>query len=320
MADYILLANKQNNIYPEEFSSPHIIHKEESLDELLDNPLTVDAVENNARPIQKSIFKKEKRKIDRNSSLQQNIPGMTDLWAYIDSIKQKLDAETAQNTPTAWRTKRLLISLYKQQYLLLENYLPENIIQNNTYHRYTKPQNHFYQWYRGIQLNNGETAYLDLCNTQHMAQFLLHYIPLSEYCTDFSSDLYELLSDVSAAIVAANLTPFQLDILHLYQWGKPSHYIISYIEQKYARKLNQTYLSVVFHKQISSKIAEEYAEIYHSRIWSDDPTKWRICLGCKQKKLLTKHNFHRFSSKPGGFSLYCKDCVAAKKGANNAQH
>ena len=310
MADYILLANKQNNTYPEYFKSPSVQHTAESLDSLLDDPLTVDFVENCATPVQKSIYKKNRRKIDRDNTLYQNIPGMTELWTLIDYYKEKMNSESSS---LAWRTKRLLISLYQQQYSLLETYFPENIYINNTiYHAHSLPQKQFYQWYAGILVESG-IAHIDLCNPQHMAKFLLLYPALKDYCTSDNCDLYEMLADTEQAYLKAKLTPLQCDVLTLYHRGKSGIEISFYLKQHYNRTLTQYYISIIFNKQIAAKIAEEYAEIYHSRIWANDPTKWRVCLGCKQKKLLTKHNFHHFSNKPGGFALYCKECTAAKK-------
>ena len=311
MADYILLANKQNYTFPEYFKSPSIQHNAESLDSLLDDPLTVDFVENCAAPVQRSIYKKPKRKIDRDNTLYQNIPGMTELWTLIDYYKEKMDAESISSS---WRTKRLLISLYKQQYSLLEVYLPENIYINNTiHHAHSTPQKQFYTWYAGISMENGTFAHIDLCNPLHMAKFLLFYPALKDYCTSTTCDLYEMLSDVEQAVNNTILTPLQRDILYLYHCGKTGAEMVSYVAKYHNRRLTQSYISIIFNKQIATKVADEYAEIYHSRIWANDPTKWRVCLGCKQKKLLTKHNFHHFSNKPGGFALYCKECANAKK-------
>lgn len=299
MADYILLASSEQ-IYPEEFSSPKVIHNLQSLDELMDDPILCDVIENNAQPITRSIYKKNIRKIDRNNPEHAAIPGMLELWNCIDNIKEK----TTHN----WKTKRLFISLCQQQYTLLENFLP----QRQSPH-YNSNSTQYYEWYRGIPLQNGTIAHLDLTNPTHMSKFLFHLPALREYCQSPYCDLSELISDTESAIIRANLSQFQQDILNLYHCGKPSTYIISFIKQKYCRTITQAYLSVIFHKQIAAKVAEEYAEIYHSRIWANDPTKWRICLSCKQKKLLTTHNFHHFSNKPNGFALICKECANNKK-------
>lgn len=304
MADYILLASTSTSTftYPEEFTSPHIIHNTESLDSLLEDPATENLIENTAHPIHRTIYKTSKRRIDRNNPLHASIPGMTSLWEIIDKLKEKL--EQNQND---WKLKRTLISLYKQQYELLEIFFPQSFTTPSI------PSKEYYDWEKGILLSNNTIAHLDLCNSTHMAKFLIFYPALFAYCDTPNCDLYQLLYDTKQAIIAANLTPLQLDVLRLYHSAASGKDMISYILKHHNRKLTQAYISIIFYKQIATKVAEEYAEIYHSRIWINDSSKWRICLSCKQKKLLTTHNFHHFSNKPGGFSLYCKECVNKNK-------
>ena len=306
MADYILLASTStstsNFIYPEEFSSPHIIHNVESLDSLLEDPVTENFIENNAQPIHRTIYKTSKRRIDRENPAHSSIPGMKDLWQIIDNLNQKL-----QENPNNWKLKRTLIALYKQQYDLLEVFIPQS------FSIIPIPHKDYYNWENGILLSNNTLAYLDLCNPAHMAKFLILYPSLYSYCDTPNCDLYQYLRDTEQAVDAANLTPLQLDILHLYHSAASGKDMVSYILKYHNRKLTQAYISIIFYKQIAVRVAEEYAEIYHSRIWKNDPTKWRICLCCKQKKLLTTHNFHHFSNKPGGFALYCKECVNKQK-------
>lgn len=301
MADYILLASN-SSIYPEEFSSPHSIHKTESLDALLEDPITENITENTARPISRTIYRLTKRRIDRSNPLHAAIPGMTHLWAIIDDTKQKLD-----ENPDNWRLKRILISLYKQQYDLLEVFQPQTFANLPITHK------QYYNWENGITLSNNTLAYLDLCNPAHMGKFLILLPALSSYCDTTNCDLYQYVTDTKQAIAAASLTPLQQDVLRLYHSAASGKEMMAYIAEHHNRRLTQAYISIIFYKQIASKIADEYAEIYYSRIWAKDPTKWRICLGCKQKKLLTTHNFHHFSNKPGGFALYCKECAKQKK-------
>ncbi len=62
MADYILLGNNTTSttciVYPEEFSSPHVIHTEPSLDELMENEIYSEIVEAQIQPISPTIYKK----------------------------------------------------------------------------------------------------------------------------------------------------------------------------------------------------------------------------------------------------------------------
>lgn len=306
MADYILLgANTTSTsciIYPEEFSSPHIIHNEQSLDELMEDDVLSDIIENQAQPISRSVYKKTLRKIDRNNPIHSSIPGMAELWATIDYYKNLYS--TSQN----YKVHNLLISLYKQQYSLLESYFPVKspIVHENRTKQYLP-------WYTGVPLQNGDYADLDLTLPAHMSKFLIHLPCLKEYCTDLDCDLAQLLADVDKALSMLTLTPLQWDVLHLYQCGKSIREMQAYIAEKHNRKIGQAYFSVILYNQIAPKVCTEYAEIYNSRIWAKDPTKWRICLRCKEKKLLTKHNFHHYSNKPNGYALVCKECTKKAK-------
>ena len=182
MADYILLASTSTSTftYPEEFTSPHIIHNTESLDSLLEDPATENLIENTAHPVHRTIYKTSKRRIDRNNPLHASIPGMTSLWEIIDSLKEKL-----QQNPNNWKLKRTLISLYKQQYELLEVFLPQSFTTPSI------PSKEYYDWEKGILLTNNTIAYLDLCNPSHMAKFLIFYPSLFSYCDTPNCDLYQ---------------------------------------------------------------------------------------------------------------------------------
>ena len=307
MADYILLGNNTTSttciVYPEEFSSPHVIHTEPSLDELMENEIYSEIVEAQIQPISPTIYKKNIRKINRDNPAHAAIPGMAELWNSIDYYKQILSQE-----PNNYKLKKLYISLCQQQYTLLEEYLPTK---PNSPH--TSTQKHYFEWYKGILLNNGSYADLNLCEASHMAKFLIFFPDLKEYCTDLTSDLAQLIQDTEEALRQTTLTPLQQDILMLYQSGKTAKEMQKYIQEHHNRKITQAYLSVIMYDQIAEKVAWEYAEIYWSRTYKNNPTKWRICLCCKQKKLLTKHNFHKYSNKPGGYSLYCKECTKKMK-------
>lgn len=309
MADYILLANKQNNIYPEEFHSPHISHDIQSLDELMDDPIQCDIIENSAQSISRSIYYKPKRLINRKNQLFSSIPGMQELWKIIDLYKEEM-----QQNPSNWHLKRLYISLCQQQYSLLDAAIPPQYPLP-----YPKPRKQFFEWHKGILLENGQYADLDLTNPSHMAKFLIHLPSLIDYCDDMETDLYQLISDTKQAIAVTQLSPLQKDVLHLYQCGATCKQMQDFIFTHHNRKISQSYSAIILYNQVAPKISTEYSEIYHSRLYRNNSSKWRICLFCKQKKLLTKHNFHHFSNKPNGFSLICKECVAKKKENKNGQ-
>lgn len=309
MADYILLASNKNNpdapfIYPEEFSNPKRSHPTQSLDELMENPVFEDM---QLYPICKPIYKTTPRSIDREK--HSTIPNLSSLWEIID----KIDADLAKN-PNNYKLQRTSIDLHKQQYSLLEVALPQFPL---SFH--VDNTKHYYKWHMGIPLQNGEYADLDLTNPNHMSKFLYYLPELIEYCnTDPSykylwSDLYVYIQDTLQAIRNAALSKKHLLVLTLYWKATPIKQIIDIVEKECNHKYNQSQISIMFNKSIATTIAEEYAEIYYSRLYKNNSSKWRICLCCKQKKLLNPHNFGRFSNKPGGYSLYCKDCASKNK-------
>ena len=317
MADYILLANSKQNapfIYPEEFSNPKREHIHESLDELLDNSYHEDdypTYELNFSPVQPTIYKKCTRKIDRNNPIIRDNPQFQQLWNEIDHIDSLL------STTTNYKLSKLSIALHKQQYDLLENFLPQWPAQYSTsQHSSVSP---YFNWYRGIQLSNGDYADLDLTNYTHMAKFLKLYPDLLYFCTyDVSplylhSELYTLLSDVQLAISKASLSPIYTYILHSYWKELPGTTILHNLSILYGKNYNQSTLSTIFNTTIAKKITTEYTEIYLERLFRNTPERWRTCPRCGKTKLLTTYNFHRASGKPKGFSTICKDCVNKKR-------
>ena len=290
MADYILLASS-TKIYPEEFRSPYIIHDESSLDELMDNPITADFLENNCTSLSAAKHSSTKRRIDRTNIKHSSIPGMQELWDIIDKLR-------SIPNPT-YKQKRLLVDLYKQQYSLLETIAPT---QFQPLLRHTIPE----------QYSLPEQFFEKICEPSYMARCLI-YLPSLYYLHQQNDDIATLYEDISSSLSKITLSPLQQDILYLYQSNTPTPQCISYIQSKYNRKLTQSYLSIILYKQIAPKVADEYSNIYYSRKYANDPSKWRICLCCKKPKLLTKHNWYHFSNKPQGFSLVCKECTNKKR-------
>ena len=301
MADYILLAKNPNSdlkIYPEEFRSPYSTHEERSLDELMENPFLEDVV-NASKPLSHAVYNHKKRRIDRNNPKHAIIPGMTQLWQDIDNLKNYCTTSTA-----TFSQKRLLIELYKQQYSLLESFIPNDGFSNSSpMHFNNKP--------------SLSPTYLEkLHEPTYMGRFLTQ-LPILTELAKSNDDLDEIVSLVRQALSLVTLSPLQQDILMLYQTQTPTKQALNYILTHHNRTISQSYMSIILYKQIAVKVVDEYLELYHKELWADDPTKWRTCICCKQTKLLTKHNWYHLSNKPQGFSLICKECTQAKKEAKH---
>lgn len=311
MADYILLAHNKNHpdlpfIYPEEFNNPKRLHPTESLDELLENSENDEVpivLESTIQPIQPNIYKREIRKIDRSNYKVASLPNMQFLWDCIDNIKLTLDSINKESREY-YKLHKFMVQLQQQQYSILECCMPLKPLLYSV-----PPKQEMYNWENGILLNNGEKAYLDLCNIDHMSSFLYMLPSLFFYSVDKpSSTLYELVHDTIAALHNAPLTPIHWDILNLHYNGMGNGSITQYINKKYNKKYSQAYVSTILHKQIPAKVVPEYTEIYFSKLYANYKPMWRTCLSCHQTKLLTPHNFFRKSNKPGGFSMRCKEC------------
>ena len=297
MADYILLAKNPNSnlkIYPEEFHSPYVLHDEQSLDEFMDDPI-LEQILDTSKPITHAIHPTKKRKIDRSNKQYAAIPGMQQLWNDIDSLKSICATSTASHTQ-----HHLLIELYKQQYSLLESFIPND--------NYLSPTPNFFNNYKL------SSSYKEkLCEPSYMARFLIQ-LPLLIDLSYNNEELDDLVSLVRQALSLVTLSPLQQDILLLYQKATPTKEALAYLSSHY-RPISQSYMSIILYKQIAVKVVDEYSELYHKQLWANDPTKWRTCICCKQTKLLTKHNWYHFSNKPQGFALTCKECTKAKKEA-----
>lgn len=315
MADYILLASNKNHpdfpfIYPEEFSNPKREHYQESLEELLqenkesqDSPYLLETV---LKPIQPYGYKQPPRKIERDNAFIAALPTMQFLWQCIDNTKNTLLSINKESTKY-YKLNKLLIQLQQQQYSILESCLPLKPVLYTT-----APQKEMYNWENGILLENGEKAFLDLCNPKHMDVFICMLPSLLFYSADKpNSTLYELVHDTIAAIHNTPLTNIQQDILSLHYNGIGNGIITQKINKKYNKKYSQSYVSTILHKQIPNKIIPEYSEIYYSKLYANYKPMWRTCISCHQTKLLTPHNFFRKSNKPGGFSMRCKQCDTA---------
>ena len=314
MADYILLASNKCHptepfVYPEEFSNPKRNHNSDSLDEILDEQKENNdfyILESTMRPVQPSIYKRQQRKIDRNNPLLNSNPQLQELWKEIDYIDSIL------STTTNHKLSKLSIALHKQQYDILESILPQRFAYSSSF-----THQNFYQWYRGIEMVNGEYANIDLTNYNHMAKFLKLFPDLVEYCTINTSqkymysDLYQMIQDTKLAIKKASLSPLHSDVLHLYWTDSSGLEILSYIYEKYGKKYNQPTLSTMFNTTIAKKISLEYKEIYEERLFQKCPNRWRRCTRCGTTKYLSSYNFHRASGKPDGYSTICKECSNA---------
>ena len=299
MADYILLAKNPNSdlkIYPEEFRSPYSIHEEQSLDEIMDNPF-LEQILDTSKPLSSATYGTKKRRISRDNKQHANIPGMQQLWHDIDNLKEICSTSSATHAQ-----HHLLIELYKQQYSLLESFLPND--------NYSTPIPNFFHNYKLSSLYKEK-----LCEPTYMGRFLIQ-LPLLIELSYHNEELEDLIHLVRQALSLITLSPLQQDILTLYQKAIPTKQALAYLSSHY-RPISQSYMSIILYKQIATKVVEEYSELYHREVWANDPTKWRTCICCKQSKLLTKHNWYHFSNKPQGFALICKECTKAKKEAKH---
>lgn len=296
---------KKQNYTPELFAKNSIFNRKDnfSLDALLESP---KCDESEFKPVERDIYKKAKRTINRNNPKHAAIPTMQQLWDAIDSLDNWYNS-VKDTHDQAWLIRRWNIELKQQQYLLLESALP-NIVAP-----YSKGtiNSKFLPWYDGIILKSGIRVFLDLSNPHHVEAILNEYSKLRKYAwQEPDADINYILDELETAIDQAKLQPSRRDILIWRIDGVPMAEIAKRLTALYGQQYNYSpnYLSTIFTQQICSRIALSALNLIQQREYADDPTKWRTCIVCHERKILSPYNFIRRSSHIGGYSIRCKDC------------
>lgn len=268
--------------------------KPASYEEMVENGVA-DMAFHNAK--YKNIYKVIKPTIDREKD--KDIPGMQDLWVEMEKIKEIYDylddclkgrREKDFTNPLEINYvnhhyyKNWYIDLCLNQYTLKDCYRPVMSSQMPDYID-IRPDNEL-----DFGLRTGQYVYTegDENNTIDLGDPIHVYILLKNYKTirmqhmdnkiDDWNELYDLLDE---AIERCQFNDCIWEILEMKINGERNDVIGAYVRDKYGVNYNDNYISTLFTKSISKKVAK--GAILNARRKFKD-TKKRICPKCKEER------------------------------------
>lgn len=268
--------------------------KPASYEEMVENGVA-DMAFHNAK--YKNIYKVIKPTIDREKD--KDIPGMQDLWVEMEKIKEIYDylddclkgrREKDFTNPLEINYvnhhyyKNWYIDLCLNQYTLKDCYRPVMSSQMPDYID-IHPDNEL-----DFELRAGQYVYtegdenntIDLGNPVHVYILLKNYKTIRMQHMDNKIDdwneLYDLLDE---AIERCQFNDCIWEILEMKINGERNDVIGAYVRDKYGVNYNDNYISTLFTKSISKKVAK--GAILNARRKFKD-TKKRICPKCKEER------------------------------------
>ena len=265
-----------------------------SYEEMVENGVA-DMAFHNAK--YKNIYKVIKPTIDREKD--KDIPGMQDLWVEMEKIKQIYDylddclkgrREKDFTNPLEINYvnhhyyKKWYIDLCLNQYTLKDCYRPVMASQMPDYID-IHPDNELDFGLRVgqyIYTEGDENNTIDLSNPVHVYILLKNYKTIRMQHMDNKIDdwneLYDLLDE---AIERCQFNDCIWEILEMKINGERNDVIGAYVRDKYGVNYNDNYISTLFTKSISKKVAK--GAILNARRKFKD-TKKRICPKCKEER------------------------------------
>ena len=265
-----------------------------SYEEMVENGVA-DMAFHNAK--YKSIYRTIKPTIDREKD--KDIPGMQDLWVEMEKIKVVYDylddclkgrREKDFTNPLEINYinhhfyKNWYIDLCLQQYTLKDAYRPvmQPQIQDYISIRSDNDLDFGIRVGEYVLCDSDEDMMIDLSNPVHIYAMLKSYKTIrlqhDEGITDDWNELYDLLD---RAIARTQFTDCIWDILEMKINGERNDIIGAYVRETYGVNYNDNYISTLFTKSISKKIAKS-ALINARRDFH--VTGKHKCPRCKQEK------------------------------------
>lgn len=265
-----------------------------SYEEMVENGVA-DMAFHNAK--YKNIYKVIKPTIDREKD--KDIPGMQDLWIEMEKIKQIYDylddclkgrREKDFTNPLEINYvnhhyyKKWYIDLCLNQYTLKDCYRPVMASQMPDYIDIRPDDELDFGLRVGqyIYTEGDENNTIDLSNPVHVYILLKNYKTIRMQHMDNKIDdwneLYDLLDE---AIERCQFNDCIWEILEMKINGERNDVIGAYVRDKYGVNYNDNYISTLFTKSISKKVAK--GAILNARRKFKD-TKKRICPKCKEER------------------------------------
>ena len=333
MANYILFGKNENgkNIVDEglvEIETKYKTYKRksaESLEELFENP-TFD--ENSLREVKRNIYTNPKPELNKNNPALQGILTEIEKWQHIYNVAtgKETDESIPSKTPTEiYKIKHFLIELKKEQYLIDD--CSKSVIQVFTPQKINSEKKNIFAKPLGLKIGNmdrfenplndkkscfelvDDKEAIDFEDPRHVYWLLEFYdVLVEESVKNPYSDLKYLKDTLDFYIAKTKLAESRLDILKLKKSKMSNRYIVNYLKNKYRSNYCENYISTIYTKEICKKISDTVTS--HKEEWlnRNNPSAWKICQCCKQKKLRTPKNFTRKKSNVDGYSTKCKEC------------
>lgn len=268
--------------------------KHVSYEELVENGVA-DIVISNAR--NKNVYKMARPSIDREKD--KDIPGMQELWVEIDKIKKVYDylddclkrrREKDFNNPLEINYvnhhfyKNWYIDLCLQQYTLKDAYRP--VVQPKVQEYFNMRPDNLYEF--GIRVGqyiineSDEDKMIDLSNPVHIYVLLKNYKTIRMQHEDNTIDDWNVLYDLlDRAIARTSFNDCIWEIFERKVNGERNDVIGADVRAKYGVNYNDNYISTLFTRSISKKIAKS-AMINARRDFHITPK--HVCPRCKQER------------------------------------
>ena len=260
----------------------------------------------------------------------EEVPNLKELRQEIVKVEEQLKDSGPQNK---YLLRRQLIQMRQDQYILRNEYRCKNtyspsIVDMSKEHKHIildfDSENVTVNEETEEIINNDRRA-ISLFNAHHISCILQFYEKLKiENEEDSSSLLVELDALIDKTLKDK---PIWKAILHCKIAGFTNLEIQEVIKKEFGITHSLEHISDVWRNKIPQALAEERQKEY--LVWyytykNLDPTKWKVCTRCGQKKLISPKFFSRNCASGDGFYSICKDCRRkinierkVKKDANN---
>jgi len=335
LADYILYgkdvdeersAVDKKEIVMEPKYSTYKKKQPESLDAILENP---NCDERNFKAVGREVYTNPKPSISREDDA--DIPGMTELWDFIDHFdlfikkvtgKEEWGEGEKQHSLSSYdlfKSRHWLIDLRKQQYVLKEGYKPpirfKSIIRQST----RKINWDSDSGYAKTQRGNGDDGdwiwvlvrehTLDFGEATHIQGLINNYSRLKQDSyDDFQSDMKYILWVLEKIVDECNFSDVRKDIIVRKIDGQTNVQLHDYLHITYGLDYSANYISTIFTHEICGKIAKRYLSSIQEWKLRDKEEMWKVCTRCGKKKLANEENFTKKKSSKDGFNTRCKVC------------
>ena len=357
MADYLMYGrdeNGKNAIQRGETtdsdkrynSFTRLADKFESLDKILDNPLSDHSALKSLD--QRYIYFRKKPQFSRKEPGIAEIPGMKELWEAIDAKAAEIEGleksgTTIRDSYRLYQKKHQLIDMRRHQYYLKDAYKPTlhflnltppspqtvNFDSDSAYwcnesemranfgkDKFLKAHSHNLKDYESRENPlTGETEYrwvvrqqvFDWENSNHIYQLIRFYSEIYMASYDkYDSWGRTLIYDFDRYFDMCHFSEIYTYILTRKIDKAKLEDISDEIAEKYGVKWDACHVSRILSKEIPTRMAYEIKR-YHINATTPDEEK-KECARCHRLLPLTGDFFIRNKWRNDGFSKYCKEC------------